>query len=246
MIDDKLIDMLKCMADKYETADFIASDPVQFPRRYSGRDAEVSGFITSWLSFGNRKAIIGAAERMDREFGGSPYGWLTDRQYVKYKGNPKKVYRFLSYHDLYNLCSRLNALYMGFETMEDVVLTSPKRPPVVKLAYLFSGINGIPVCVEGGSACKRLSMFLRWMVRKDSLVDLGIWQRVDPKDLIIPLDVHVHNAALELKLTRRSKADMRAAMEITEAMRQVFPEDPVRGDFALFGYDIEKTNNLKH
>lgn len=62
-MNDKFVDMPKCMADKYETADFIASDPVQFPRRYSGRDAEVSGFITSWLSFGNRKAIIGAAER---------------------------------------------------------------------------------------------------------------------------------------------------------------------------------------
>lgn len=107
-MNDKFVDMPKCMADKYETADFIASDPVQFPRRYSGRDAEVSGFVTSWLSFGNRKAIIGAAERMDREFGGSPYGWLMDRQYVKYKGNMKKVYRFLSYYDLYNFAAGLN------------------------------------------------------------------------------------------------------------------------------------------
>lgn len=88
-MNDKFVNMPKCMADKYETADFIASDPVQFPRRYSGRDAEVSGLITSWLSFGNRKAIIGAAERMDREFGGSPYGWLMDRQYVK-------VYNYLT------------------------------------------------------------------------------------------------------------------------------------------------------
>jgi uncharacterized protein (TIGR02757 family) len=240
IINNELAIEIREWADKYETADFISSDPVQFPRRYSGRDAEVSGFITSWLSFGNRKAIIGAAERMDREFGGSPYGWLMDRQYVKYKGNMKKVYRFLSYYDLYNFCSRLKSLYMGFETMEDMVLTSPKRPPVTKLAYLFSGINGIPVCVEGGLACKRLSMFLRWMVRKDSPVDLGIWQRVDPKDLIIPLDVHVHNVALELGLTSRKRVDMKAAMEVTEAMRQIFPDDPARGDFALFGYGIEK------
>lgn len=78
-MNDKFVDMPKCMADKYETADFIASDPVQFPRRYSGRDAEVSGFITSWLSFGNRKAIIGAAERMDREFGGNKVGGGVSR-----------------------------------------------------------------------------------------------------------------------------------------------------------------------
>lgn len=243
-MDDKLIDMLKCMADKYETADFIASDPVQFPRRYSGRDAEVSGFVTSWLSFGNRKAIIGAAERMDGEFGGSPYGWLMDRRYVKYKGNPKKVYRFLSYHDLYTLCSRLKSLYMGFETMEDMVLAPSRRPPAVKLAYLFSGINGIPVCVEGGSACKRLCMFLRWMVRKNSPVDLGVWRNVNPKDLIIPLDVHVHKTALELGLTSRKKADMKAAIEVTEIMRQIFPEDPTRGDFALFGHGIEREREI--
>lgn len=83
-------------------------------------------------------------------------------------------------------------------------------------------------------------IWLRWMVRKDSPVDLGIWQRVDPKDLIIPLDVHVHNVALELGLTSRKRADMKAAMEVTEAMRQIFPDDPARGDFALFGYGIEK------
>lgn len=83
-------------------------------------------------------------------------------------------------------------------------------------------------------------MFLRWMVRKDSPVDLGIWQRVDPKDLIIPLDAHVHNVALELGLTSRKRADMKAAMEVTEAMGQIFPDDPARGDFALFGYGIEK------
>ena len=93
IINNELAIEIREWADKYETADFISSDPVQFQRRYSGRDEEVSGFVTSWLSFGNRKAIIGAAERMDREFGGSPYGWLMDRQYVK-------VYNYLKYNDM--------------------------------------------------------------------------------------------------------------------------------------------------
>lgn len=93
IINNELAIEIREWADKYETAYFISSDPVQFPRRYSWRDAEVSGVITSWLSFGNRKAIIGAAERMDREFGGSPYGWLMDRQYVK-------VYNYLKYNDM--------------------------------------------------------------------------------------------------------------------------------------------------
>ena len=240
VVNNELVNKIQEWADKYETVSFIIDDPIRFPKKYSGRDAEVSGFITSWLSFGNRKAIIGAAGRMDREFDGSPYGWLMDRQYVKYKGNVKKVYRFLSYHDLYTLCSRLESLYTKFETMEDMVLSRGKGLPIMKLACLFQGINGIPICSMDGSACKRLCMFLRWMVRKGSPVDLGIWRRIDPRDLIIPLDTHVHNAALELGLTKRKRADMKAAMEVTGAMMKVFPEDQARGDFALFGHGIEK------
>lgn len=244
VVNNELVNKIQEWADKYETASFIIDDPIRFPRKYSGRDAEVSGFITSWLSFGSRKMIIRAAEKLDKEFDGSPYEWLMDRRYINYKGNLKKVYRFLSYYDLYKLCDRLRSLYMGFKTMEDMVLTPPERPLVVKLTYLFSGINGIPVCIMDGSACKRLCMFLRWMVRKDSPVDLGIWRNVNPKDLIIPLDVHVHKMALELGLTSRKKADMKAAIEVTEVMRQIFPEDPTRGDFALFGCGIEREREI--
>lgn len=125
--------------------------------------------------------------------------------------------------------------------MEDMVVAWSDKTPVQALSAYFNGINGIPDH-DKGSACKRLCMFLRWMVRTGSPVDMGIWRKVSPDSLIMPLDTHVHRMALELGLTSRKQADMRTAVEITNAMREVFPNDPARGDFALFGYGVEHKN----
>ena len=105
---------------------------------------------------------------------------------------------------------------------------------------MFRDIEGIPV-LTGTSACKRLAMFLRWMVRKDGIVDFGIWgTSIRPHELIIPLDTHVHQISLELGLTNQKNATLKTAVEITEALKEVFPDDPCLGDFALFGYDINR------
>lgn len=225
-------------ANKYEVKDFIASDPVQFPRKHIGKRAEISGFITAWLSFGNRKAIINAAGWSDMDFAGDPYCWVMTKQYNFYYNNQRKFYRFLSYDDLYRLGERLNRLYNDFERMEDMIVSQPDKTPLQALSDYFKGINGVPD-FDKGSACKRLCMFLRWMVRTGSPVDMGIWHKVSPNSLIMPLDTHVHRMALELGLTSRKQADMKTAVEITNAMREIFPNDPARGDFALFGYGIE-------
>ena len=108
-------------ANKYEVASFIANDPVQFPRKHIGKRAEISGFITSWLSFGNRKAIIKAADWLDKDFCDDPYCWLMTKQYNLYYNDHRKFYRFLSYDDLYRLGERLYRLYEDFERMEDMV-----------------------------------------------------------------------------------------------------------------------------
>lgn len=104
-----------------------------------------------------------------------------------------------------------------------------------KLIDMFDNIKGFPK--DKKSACKRLNMLLRWMARQDSPVDLGLWD-IDPSKLIIPVDTHVHRMALDLGLTKRRQADMKTALEITDAMREIWPEDPAKGDFALFGYGI--------
>lgn len=110
-----------------------------------------------------------------------------------------------------------------------------KYHPISYLIACFHGIKGFPK--SNFSACKRLNMLLRWMSRKNSPVDLGLWD-IKPSKLIIPLDTHVHRIALDLGLTKRKQADMKTALEITDAMREIWPEDPAKGDFALFGYGV--------
>lgn len=225
-------------AGRYESPAFIVDDPIQFPRKHIGKRAEISGFITSWLSFGNRKAIIKAADWLDKDFCDNPYCWVMTKQYNFYYNDHRSFYRFLTYDDLYRLGKRLQRLYDNFERMEDMVITQSDKTPVEALSNYFKDINGIPDYSKG-SACKRLCMFTRWMTRQNSPVDMGIWQRVNQADLIIPLDTHVHRMALELGLTNRKQADMKTAIKITNALKEIFPNDPVKGDFALFGYGVE-------
>lgn len=234
VIKQQLIDW----AARYESPAFIVDDPIQFPRKHIGKRAEISGFITSWLSFGNRKAIIKAADWLDKDFCDDPYCWVMTKQYNFYYNDHRSFYRFLTYDDLYRLGKRLQRLYDNFERMEDMVITQSDKTPVEALSNYFKDINGIPDCSKG-SACKRLCMFVRWMTRQNSPVDMGVWKRISPANLIIPLDTHVHRMALELGLTKRKQADMKTAVEITNALKAIFPNDPVKGDFALFGYGVE-------
>lgn len=237
-MDNKIKQRLIDWAGRYESPAFIIDDPVQFPRKHFGKRAEISGFITSWLAFGNRKAILKVANWLDKDFCDDPYCWVMTKQYNFYYNDHRKFYRFLSYDDLYKLGDRLRRLYSDFERMEDMIIAQPNKTPVEALCNYFKGINGIPDYSKG-SACKRLCMFLRWMVRADSPVDMGLWHKLKADDLMIPLDTHVHRMALELGLTSRKRADMQTALEITGAMKEVFPNDPAKGDFALFGYGIE-------
>ncbi len=155
-------------------------------------------------------------------------------------GKRDTFYRFYTHSDLCALCDRLKEIYGRYESLEDALAVSPYPNPVLKLQDVFSGINGIPV-MNGASACKRLAMFLRWMIRTDGIVDFGIWQTAfHPRQLIIPLDTHVHQISLELGLTQQRSATLKTALEITEALSHIFPDDPCLGDFALFGYDINK------
>ncbi|MGN1216925.1 MAG: TIGR02757 family protein [Phocaeicola sp.] len=234
---DALQMVLKDWAKNYNNQDFIKSDPIQFPKKYTGRNAEISGFIISWLSFGNRKAIIKTAEWLDKVFCEDPYCWVMTKQYNFYYNDHRKFYRFLSYDDLYRLGNRLHRLYEDFERMEDMVVAWSDKTPVQALSAYFNGINGIPD-YDKGSACKRLCMFLRWMVRNDGIVDMGIWKRISPTQLIIPLDTHVYKLALALGITKRTTPDMQAATEITDYFKAIFPTDPALGDFALFGAGI--------
>lgn len=229
---------LKKWAAKYEVEDFIKSDPIQIPRQYVyQQDIEISAFVTSWISWGRRSHIIAKARWIDEEiFNSDPFGFIKERRYEKYKGSKENLYRTFTMGDFFDVCECLYEIYDNNHTMEDA-LTQRERP-LRALFELFCSIKGIPGD-SSKSACKRLCLFLRWMCRKNSPVDFGIWSLCNPRNLIIPLDVHVHRQALRLGLISRRTPDMQAAIELTDRFKEVFPEDPSRGDFALFGYAVD-------
>lgn len=243
-----LNDNLKRWAEQYETAEFIQSDPVQIPHRYDSRvNIEISAFVTAWIAWGNRKQIIKKADFIDREiFKGAPYHYIvgTDTQgtapeWKQYKGSKEIFYRTFTYADFHDLCARLFDVYSKFENMEKALQAQPGGHPLEQLQRLFGDVKGVPD-METKSGCKRLCMFLRWMCRHGSPVDFGLWTICDPRNLIIPLDTHVHKQALRLGLVKRRTPDLCTAIEITDRFAEVFPDDPAKGDFSLFGYGVNK------
>lgn len=252
-MNEEIKEKLRRWANEYNVSGFIKDDPVQFPHRYTEkRDIEVSAFITSWISYGRRELILRKANELHDAMGPSPYRWIRNEGYKNLAGNPVEhgkrdtFYRFYTYSHLRQLCDRLKSIYEEYDSLEDALSASPYPNPVTKIQDVFSGIEGIPV-LTGTSACKRLAMFLRWMVRKDGIVDFGIWETaIKPHELIIPLDTHVHQISLELGLTEQKNATLKTAVEITEALKKVFPDDPCLGDFALFGYDINRRQTISN
>lgn len=251
MIDPLTAQLLRQWAEEYNVRGFIKDDPVQFPHRFrEKRDIEISAFLTAWISYGRRSHILAKAEALHQRMGSSPYSFIRNGAQTfqplleesSRKGSRNTFYRFYTYADLYALCVRLKEIYDTFDCLEDALLSQSSPTPAGKLQQLFAGIRGIPAS-SGTSACKRLAMFLRWMVRTDGIVDFGIWRKaVQPHELLIPLDTHVHQISLALGLTRQKTASLRTASEITAALAEVFPGDPCLGDFALFGYDIYQSS----
>lgn len=240
---------LIALAHHYNTPDFIASDPVQFPHRYTQKqDIEISAFVTAWISWGNRRQIIKTADHIDHNiFRHKPHAYLMSGEWKAFSDDTNCFYRTCRHNDFHALMNRLYNIYNEYGDLENAVVTTMDTLRVsgdtaataaTALSTLFSGVNGI-ADAHKGSPCKRLWFFLRWMVRRDGIVDLGIWHQLSPQDLIIPLDTHVFQTARELGITSRRSADMKTAVEITNFFRAIFPDDPTLGDFALFGLGIE-------
>ena len=203
----------------YHRADFIQSDPVQFPHRYTlKQDIEVSGLLTAIMSFGNRKQILKKADELH---------WLMEKDFPS--GATNSFYRMLSYADFYGYFRRLYIAYTQFESLEEALMLYPGIPMEKLCAFLE---------VSAKSPQKKLNMFLRWMIRRDSEVDLGIWESFDRRDLIVPLDTHVCRVAHYFKLTDTETFSLKNARQITTALAEVFPDDPCLGDFALFGLGV--------
>ena len=224
---------LRLWANTFHSPDFIADDPVRFPHRFHRKqDVEISGMLTAILSFGNRKQILAKAEELHMLMGGSPYDYVVSGVWKEhFPPSRKSFYRMLDYTDIRSVFALLHDAYRCCPDLEEVLLAYSGSP--MERLCTFMGVSA-------SSPQKKLNMFLRWMIRKHSSVDLGIWTHFHSRDLIIPLDTHVCHMAYKLGLTSSVTYSLKNAKTITHALAEVFPDDPCLGDFALFGSGVNK------
>lgn len=240
--------LLRHYAQRYETEAFLADDPSQFIHRVKGREnQEIFGFIASSLSYGRREQFIPKIESLLQECGSEPFEWVKSGGFRSAVPNDKRCfYRLNTYGDMFLLLSTLRDMVThygsvgGFLQSGCQVTTGEEALKAFTAYFQEHSANGF-VPKNTTSCCKRLCMFLRWMVRNNSPVDLGLWSYfIDKRTLIMPMDTHVVQQSVALGLLNSRNASMSSARKLTERMLLVFPDDPLKGDFALFGLGITK------
>lgn len=254
VIPTEVIDILNAKYLKFNNLDFISTDPICIPHLYSEKqDIEISGFFAAILAWGQRKTIINKCKELLENMDNSPYQFVINAGANELKKLENFAHRTFNFIDLMYFIEFFKTHYSKNTSLESAFLIENRNPENLKLnlihfkEYFFS-LENYPKRTQkhisspvSNSACKRLNMYLRWMVRHDNKgVDFGIWKTILPSQLIIPCDVHVENIARKLNLTSRPKADWKMAEEITKTLKILDPEDPTKYDFALFGMGIEK------
>jgi uncharacterized protein (TIGR02757 family) len=238
---------------QYNNPSFIACDPISIPHSFSEPlDKEISGFLTAAIAWGRRDLILRSSRLMLELMDNSPYEFVMTADEKELLRFTQFVHRTFNGMDCIYFIRGLRHIYSNYASMEDAVVEGMKTSGSVKegLSNLRLIFFSLPhetrnekhfADVMGGAAGKRLNMFLRWMVRKDNYgVDFGIWKKVDPAKLFIPLDLHTGNTARRLGLLTRKMNDWKAVEELTEILREFDPLDPVKYDFALFGLGVNE------
>jgi uncharacterized protein (TIGR02757 family) len=247
---------------KYNTPDFLAEDPISVPHRFSRKeDIEISGLLTAIIAWGNRKTILSSANKMMSLMQESPYEFVMGHSASDLKALKTYVHRTFNGADLVFFVKTLRAIYAQVGGLE-VLFTRQVQPSnetisagIIGLYRTFFPVDsGYPSRarrhlpdIERGSAAKRLNMYLRWMVRVDRAgVDFGLWRGIKPAQLVCPLDVHSGTVARSLGLLHRKQNDWKAALELTERLKQFDPIDPIKYDIALFsiGANARKEVNV--
>lgn len=240
----------------YEVPEFIEDDPVQFPHRYTiQQDIEVSGLISTCFAYGSRKKIIETLEYIHEIFNGSPSEFVMnfdiDRDAELFKGF---IYRYNQERDLVLLIHVIGQTLKEYGTLEKAFMSgfNPDDKNIKQSLTNFvnlmrsylpcdeitcRGLFHLIPSPELGSACKRLNLFLKWMIRKGP-VDLNIWKNIPASKLVMPLDTHVARISRSSGLTSRQSNDWKTAEEITDNLKQFDSVDPVKYDFAIFGLGI--------
>jgi uncharacterized protein (TIGR02757 family) len=235
---------------QYNKPAFITSDPIQIPKQFSFKqDIEIAAFFASTIAWGNRTSIIKNAQDLMRRMGNAPYDFVMNASTNDLKHLDGFVHRTFNDTDVRFFISALRNIYSHHNSLEPLFMPLKDEMNLHQSISRFREVffetpypqrtSKHVANPQKGSAAKRIHMFLRWMVRRDSNgVDLGIWRNIDPSKLSCPLDVHSGNVARKLGLIDRKQNDLKALMELDENLRKLDPIDPVKYDFALFGLGV--------
>lgn len=256
MTDNDLRELLDSEAARINSKEFIADDPVQFPRRFSDlRDIEISALLTSSIAWGNRRMICRDCNRLLALMDNRPYEFMADGAYEELPDDDNIHRTFFNRHLKYYLRG-LRRIYSRHGSLQEFGRAAGIADSAAPSWKLIEAVNAelaeanAPAadsttasrCLPQNlrtTALKRVNMALRWLVRNDGIVDLGVWDVITPAQLYIPLDVHVGDVSRELGLLTRKADDRRSVVELTERLRQYNPVDPCIYDFALFGIGMK-------
>lgn len=242
--------LLDTETERINSPEFIADDPVQFPRRFSDvRDIEIAALLSATLAWGNRRMICRDCDRMLSLVDNQPYRYMMDEGYEDLPD--MNIHRTFFASDLRHYLRGLRKIYAEHGSLQDFARSIGMDRAELPSWHLVEAMNRELALANGGrsdsrclpgntetTALKRVNMALRWLVRNDGIVDLGVWDVIKPGQLYIPLDVHVANVSRLLGLLTRRSNDRKAVLELTGRLRQMRPDDPVFYDYALFGIGV--------
>ena len=231
LMEESLKETLIGWAHEYNDPKYFQEDPIIFPTRFAQKyrtgdaslaDVEISALLAAHLAWGRRSMIVRDCGRMLDEMDWRPYDYVMTGDF---RDENASLHRTIKWCDFAAICRRLKDIYSTRDSIEGMTDT--------QIRCMIFGQKE-----DRKAPNKKISMMRRWMTRDDGKVDLGVWKNTDKKELILPLDVHVYDQATALGLTVRRQKDIVTAQEITDAFREIWPDDPCLGDFALFGYGV--------
>lgn len=238
---------------RFNKASFIEDDPISIPHQFSKlQDIEIAGLFSAIFAWGQRKTIINKANELIERMDNSPFDFILKHSEQDLKRLIGFKHRTFNDTDLLYFVHFLKQYYQKEVSLETAFLPKPTEEDteyaLCRFKELFFSLDEAPkrtrkhiASPATNSSCKRLNMYLRWMVRKDEKgVDFGLWKNIKSSQLFCPLDVHVERVALELGLLKKAGSNWKATKELTENLRKFDPKDPVKYDFALFGMGVLK------
>ena len=247
-LNKELKDLLEHKFNLYNSTNFIIEDPISIPHAYNQKeDIEIISFLISIISWGNRKSIIKSGNKLREILGSSPIDFI-----MRFKERDLKkidfVHRTFNKFDLIYFLKSLKNIYKNHDGLENVFSKNLNDEfmynNISNFRKIFFSLNHEKRTEKHisnpkkNSACKRINMFLRWMVRNDGVVDFGIWKKIKPSMLSCPLDVHTANIGRKLNLISRKQNDLKTVLELDQKLRLFDKNDPVKYDYALFGMGV--------